>query len=368
VTAALRIGVDGRAFASPAGGVRRYVFELYQALATVAPDIEVVAIGAEAGTPLPSRIARRSAVAFPTNLGWMAVSLPLAARGAGLSVFHAPAYKAPLWGVHPQVVTIHDVSYERKPEWDAYRNDPVRRAFYRRGALAADHVITDSSFSRDEIAAAYGIAPQRITVVPLAASGVFSTGGFDTATVPDGVRQPYALHVGDLQVRRNLATAIAALLELRRGGSPLRLVCAGVDRGIGGELRAAVGADPEALVLTGPVDERTLVNLYRGAALLVYPSMYEGFGLPVLEAMQSGVPVIAARRASLPEVAGDAALLVEPLDVRAWRDGIGSISQDTALHARLRESGLARAAQFSWARTARETLAVFQQAAAQGRR
>ena len=364
MTAALRIGVDGRAFASPAGGIRRYVFELYAALATVAPEADVVAIGAPAGLVLPPRVRRRGALPFPTNLGWMAASLPLAVRGAGLSVFHAPAYKAPLWGVHPQVVTIHDVSYERKPEWDAYRNDRLRRAFYRRGALAADRVVTDSSFSRDEIVAAYGIDPRRITVVPLAASTVFAPGPCDATALPPGVRQPYALHVGDLHVRRNLSTAVAALLDLRRGGSALHLVCAGIDRGIGGGLRAATAADPDALVLTGPVDERALVNLYRGAALLVYPSMYEGFGLPVLEAMQSGVPVVAANRASVPEVAGDAALLLDATDVRAWRAAIELVSRDTAAQARLRDAGVARAAQFSWARTARETLAVFQQAAA----
>jgi glycosyltransferase involved in cell wall biosynthesis len=368
VTAPLRIGVDGRAFASPAGGVRRYVCELYGALAAAAPDVDVVAIGAPAGLALPPRVRRRGAVPFPTNVGWMAASLPLAARGAGLSVFHAPAYKAPLWGVHPQVVTIHDVSYERKPEWDAYRNDRLRRAFYRRGALAADRVVTDSSFSRDEIVAAYGIDPRRIAVVPLAASAVFSAGTFDAGAAPPRVTQPYALHVGDLHLRRNLATAVAAILDLRRGGSPLRLVCAGIDRGIGNELRTAAAADPDALVLTGPVDERALVNLYRGAALLAYPSMYEGFGLPVLEAMQTGVPVVAANCASVPEVAGDAALLIDAGDIGAWRETIGLVARDAALQARLRDAGLARASQFSWTRTARETLAVFEQAAAEGRR
>jgi hypothetical protein len=182
----LRVGVDGRAFASPAGGVRRYVSELYGALARIAPEVEVVALGAAAGTMLPANVMRHPAIAFPTNLGWMAASLPLAARGAGLDVFHAPAYTAPLWGVHPQVVTIHDVSYERKPEWNAYRNDPFRRAFYRRSALAADRIVTDSAFSREEITAAYGIAADRIDVVPLAASAVFTAGPFEAAGAGGG--------------------------------------------------------------------------------------------------------------------------------------------------------------------------------------
>src|SRR4029079_981396 len=118
---------------------------------------------------VPAGVQPFPAGSLPTNLGWMGVSLPLAARGAGVDVFHAPNYKAPLWGVHPQAVTIHDVSYERRREWDAYRNDPVRRWFYRRGALAADRIITDSQFSKAEIVAAYFVVEDQIDVVPLAA-------------------------------------------------------------------------------------------------------------------------------------------------------------------------------------------------------
>lgn len=367
-----RIGVDGHAFASPAGGIRRYVSELYGALAGIAPDVEIVAIGAPAGTPLPRGVAPRPARSLPTNLGWMAASLPLAARAAALDVFHAPAYTAPLWGVHPQALTIHDVSYERKPEWNAYRNDPFRRAFYRTAALAADRVITDSAFSRGEITAAYGIPPDRIDVVPLAASAVFTPGAFDASRAPYRISEPYLLHVGDLHERRNLRTVLSSLLDLRRrhaDSRPLpRLVCAGVDRGVGAALKAAAAADPDALVLTGAVPEDVLLNLYRGAMLLVYPSLYEGFGLPVLEAMQCGTPVAAANAASVPEVAGDGGVILDPLDVRAWRDVMLAAWQDPAMRTRLRAAGLAQAARFSWTRTATSTLDVLRRCASEGRR
>ena len=118
-------------------------------------------------------------------------------------------------GVHPQVLTIHDVSYERRPEWNAYRNDRVRRLFYRRSALAADTIVTDSAFSRDEIVAAYGIPAEQIEVVPLAAGTSFHPGDFEPLGVPETVRAPYALHVGDLHVRRNVTTALAAVLRAR---------------------------------------------------------------------------------------------------------------------------------------------------------
>jgi glycosyltransferase involved in cell wall biosynthesis len=384
-----RIGVDGRAFSSPAGGVRRYVWEIYGAVADVAPDVDVVAIGAWPYDSLPSGVTPYPARAFPTNLGWMALSIPLAVRHASLDVFHAPAYTAPLWGVHPQAVTIHDVSPVRKPEWDAYKNDPARRYFYRRSALAADRVLTDSQFSRTEITAAYGIPTDRIDVVSLAAADVFTPGPFDPAKLPAGVTQPYALHVGDLQVRRNLPTALQAILsnrlgkgdrgsEVREGRSglgidatnQLKLVLAGIDRGVGGDLvaTAAAAGDPGALILTGPVSEDVLVNLYRGASMLLYPSRYEGFGLPVLEAMRCGVPVIAANCASVPEIAGDAGVLLDPLDVPAWTNAIGQVLGDASMTARLRDAGIARAAEFSWARTAKDTIDVLRRCSRQAGR
>jgi alpha-1,3-rhamnosyl/mannosyltransferase len=358
----LRIGVDGRAFASPAGGVRRYVWELYAAMAR-SGGVDVVAIGAGA---VPAGVTALPASSLPTNLGWMGVSLPLAARRASVDVFHAPDYKAPLWGVHPQVVTIHDVSYARVPEWNAYRDDPARRYFYRRGALAADRVITDSDFSRAEITAAYAIPPDRIDVVPLAAAAALTPGSCDAARLPAGVQPPYALHVGDLQTRRNLATALEAMLGVRRAGQRVTLVCAGVDRGVAGSLRerAAAAGDSSAIVFTGPVDDDALLHLYRGAEMLLYPSRYEGFGLPVLEAMQCGVPVVASRAASIPEVLGDAGLLLDPLDAAAWQTAIARVLTEPGLAGGMRDAGVERAAAFSWKRTADETLGVLRRAAA----
>lgn len=384
----LRIGVDGRAFDSPAGGVRRYVTELYGAMRALDPSVEIVAVGAGADTSLPEGIARRGATAFPTNLGWMAASLPLAVRGARLDVFHAPAYQAPLWGVRPLVLTIHDVSYARHPEWHPYKNDPLRRAFYRRSARTADRILTDSEFSRDEIVAAYGIPADRISVVPLAAAPLFTPGAFDASALPQVIRQPFALHVGDLHVRRNLKTALQAILGVRGAlrespsepdvsaavlrSSPSSLpslVCAGVDRGVADVLReeAVRATDPGALVLTGPLDDAALLNLYRGASMLLYPSRYEGFGLPVLEAMRCGVPVVASRAASIPELTGDAAVLLDPLDVDAWSHAVLEILENPNRRASLSDAGIRRAAQFSWTHTASATLTVFRSVVGQHR-
>jgi len=162
-------------------------------------------------------------------------------------------------------------------------------------------------------------------------------------------------------VRRNLTTALDAVLQVRRLPHPVTLVCAGVDRGEGGPLaaRARDASDPAAIVLTGPVSEAALVNLYRGASLLVYPSRYEGFGLPLLEAMQCGIPVVGADASSIPEIAGDAGVLLPPLLVDAWAAAILSILEDAAVAARMAERSVRQAALFTWDRTARETLRLF---------
>jgi alpha-1,3-rhamnosyl/mannosyltransferase len=266
----------------------------------------------------------------------------------------------------PVVLTIHDVSYERHPEWYPYRRDWLRRAFYRRSARAASHILTDSEFSRGEIAAAYEIDRDRITVAPLGASADFDEGSAP-ASLPAGVVAPFLLHVGDLHERRNLSVVVKGLIEARRRlETPApALVLAGVDRGTGDRLVAEAGerGAPDAIVRLGAVSESTLRALYHGAAALVYPSRYEGFGLPLVEAMASGTPVLASRAASIPEVVGESGMLLDPDDPRRWEDAIVQVITDSVLRARLRADGLARAAMFTWERTARITLDVYQRVA-----
>src|ERR1700694_1227457 len=144
----MRIGFDGRSLGSPAGGVRRYASELLKPLVRVNPSDKIVVFGAPAGATLPAAVQLRPVKrVVPTNLGWSLVDLPRVAGPESLYVFPAPAYTAPLHGVHPLVLTIHDVSYERHPEWYPYRRDRLRRWFYRRSAMTADLIITDSEFS-----------------------------------------------------------------------------------------------------------------------------------------------------------------------------------------------------------------------------
>jgi glycosyltransferase involved in cell wall biosynthesis len=368
----LRVGFDGRALSSPAAGVRRYASALLPALIAI-DDLDIVVLGGDPGL-VPEGAAHVDEPRHPpTNLGWSLVGLPRAARRARVDVLHAPAYTAPLWGAPPLVLTVHDVSYARRPEWYPYRRDFIRRAFYRRSARAARIVVTDSEFSAAEIFAAYAIPREHIVVAPLGVSDRFTPGGGGTTSgsaceLPQAISAPFVLHVGDLHERRNLPTLVDAVIGARRhlgGAAAMSLVLAGIDRGVGDGICAiaARAGVPEAVVKLGAVSEDLLVSLYRCAAALVYPSLYEGFGLPVLEAMACGTPVIASRAASIPEVAGDAGILLDPLDVAAWTAAIVSVVNEDARRSAMRNRGLARAAEFTWARTAALTLGAYRRAA-----
>jgi glycosyltransferase involved in cell wall biosynthesis len=330
---------------------------------TDAPDVVVLGGQADAAPAHLEHVAERAHP--PTNAGWTLVGLPRAAADARIDILHAPAYTAPFWSPAPVVLAIHDISYERNPEWYPYRRDPLRRAFYRWSARAADHIVTCSSFSASEIAEMYGLDGGRITVVPLGVSIDFARArdGLPCA-LPAEIATPFLLHVGDIHQRRNLSVAVTAVVEARRhfGALPsLSLVLAGADRGAA-EALCAMAEDagaPDAVVRLGRVEEPLLHSLYRCATALIYPSRYEGFGFPVLEAMACGTPVIASRAASIPELTGDAAILLDPDDDAGWTDAVIRIVNDDQLRSEMATRGVTRAGLFTWARTARGTMDVY---------
>jgi glycosyltransferase involved in cell wall biosynthesis len=248
------------------------------------------------------------------------------------------------------IVTVHDLSFEYVPDVMNLRDRLLFRTQVPRSVRRADRVLTGSERTKRDLIERYQVPEQKIVVTPYGVDPTFS---------PDGPRGEgdYALFVGAIQPRKDPLGALEALAML---DSDLRLVLAGPEKRDGEQVREAVrrlGLDGR-VELVGHVERDELAALYRGAACLVFPSRYEGFGLPVLEAMASGTPVVAARGGAVPEVAGSAAVLVEPGDPVELAGGIERALADRE---RLVAAGLDRVQRFSWTETARRTLEVYRE-------
>jgi alpha-1,3-rhamnosyl/mannosyltransferase len=280
----------------------------------------------------------------------MAVSLPRLLRQLGPALAHFQHVVPPRYG-GPAVVTIQDLSYEVDPSLMGARDRFFFRTMVPRSARRAERVLTGSERTKRDLIERYRIAEDKIAVTPY---------GVDPAFSPEGARAagpPYMLFVGALQPRKDPVVAIEALPLT---ATDLRLVLVGPDKGAEAEARDAVrrlGLNGR-VEFAGHVEKPELAALYRGAECLVFPSRYEGFGLPALEAMASGTPVVATNAGALPEVAGDAAILVDPGNAAALAGGIERALADRD---RLVRAGLERAGQYSWTETARRTLDVYRE-------
>lgn len=305
-----------------------------------------------------------------TPLVRIPVTLSRELRRRPVDLLHVQ-YTAPPFAPCPVVATIHDLSFEHLPETFKRRSWMQLRLTVRRTARAARRVIAPSEFTRRDLVETYGLAPERVSVTPLAAPPGMRRVADETEITRVrnnyGITGPYILAVGSIQPRKNLARLVEAYADLRRAGLSDKLpqlVLVGKQAWLYGETLRAVERERVSgrTIFTGYVSERDLPALYTGALCFAYPSYFEGFGLPVLEAMQCGAPVLAGDRASLPEVVGDAGLLVDPFDTRAIAAALRRLIEDAELRAALSVKGLERARRFDWRETALSTLQVYHSA------
>jgi glycosyltransferase involved in cell wall biosynthesis len=316
------VAIDARdAFIEPLRGWGRYAKEL---IGHLPPDLETRVF--EAGDIGP-------------EVWFEQVTLPRALRREGAALIHATNCFLPLRRPCPGVVTIHDLAFEEHRDDFARTTGAKYRYFAPRAARGAQRVICVSEFTAGDVVHRYGVDASKIRVVPNAPSLPIGS-----APVPEG--EPYVLAVGDLRAKKNLCRLVEAWGQL---GTGHRLVLAGL-----GDLDGL----PAAVETVGYVDDGRLDALMRGADVLVHPSLYEGFGLVLLEAMARGVPVAAAAATALPETGGDAAVYFDPLDAGAMAR---AIHEALGARADLAQRGRVRAAQFSWQRTADETVAVYRE-------
>ena len=375
----MTVGIDARSLRHQPTGVGRYVRNLLTSMTplldhsrsegTAGIDLRVYVPAGSAGTVDGRvRVVELGAALLDNIVTWSHVRLPLQLLRHPVDLLHAPFYTLPAFCPCPAVVTIHDITFDLHPEWYTRRARIAFGGFARASARKARHVLTVSERSRSDIIAAYGVPPDHVTAVPLAPDPLLkrvedpSELGRVRAKYAQG--SEYALHVGSITPRRNIGRLLDAFAAVRRRARDLVLVLAGRVEPPSGPIEADIrrrGLEG-AVRVAGYVEAADLPALYSAASVVVYPSLYEGFGLPVIEAMACGVPALASTGSCFEDLVGDAALLIDPTDTAALEEGIWAILSDTTLRGRLIERGLARAAGYTWERTARETLEVYRRA------
>jgi glycosyltransferase involved in cell wall biosynthesis len=361
----LKILIDAHLVGERETGNETYMVNLLRALSRVNRDDEIVVAAAhpQVVEPLITGDRRCSLVPVsPNPVRRLLYDLPRLAGRLDVDVL-CVTYTGPLMVNRPMVAVVHDVSFRRHPEWFSPRDRVVLTLGVGGTVRRAAAVVTLSEFSKREIAATCAVPIDRIHVTPLAAGPEFTIEGGDDAAVHAryGLRRPYLLAVGNLQPRKNLSRLIEAFNRLQaRRDFRHDLVIVGTAKW-GGAIGSVIDhhALSDRVKPIGYVSTSDLPAIYRGAELFVYPSLYEGFGLPVLEAMACGTPVLASKGSAIPETAGSAARLIDTESVSELADGIAELCSQPKLRAQLREQGLARSRMFTWEQTASQTLDIF---------
>jgi glycosyltransferase involved in cell wall biosynthesis len=361
----MRLGLDTSFLDRPPSGIGAYTAALREWIPVVAPDIELVEIRPSPNSPVHRLGARGS------RFTWEVLMAGLRARRSHVDLLHMPMMTSPLLAGVPIITTVHDVIPYVMPEYQGSRAQLLNLAVARRLITRSAAIIAPSHHAAGDIARTLGIPLERIAVTYEAAEEAYCPLEHRATVQPvldrNRISGPFIFNIGGLDVRKNLALLLNAFARiLDRIPETIQLVIGGAAHR--GNPRVYPPLEPvvadlglgERVVLTGRVSEEDKIALMQAAALYVTPSLYEGFGLSVVEAMACGVPAIAANRSSLPEVAGGAALLVEP-EVEPLAAAILSVLTNPGLAADLRTKGLRRAQDFSWQATAAQTVAVYRQ-------
>ncbi len=350
-------------------GINWYIYHLLQNLP--ASEYDYTVFGSEPRAREHFRQLHFAASRLPTQhpivrIAWEQFIQPFALRRERIDLLHALAFAGPLSISIPWVVTIYDLSFIRYPHSFNRANRTYLRWAVGHAVRHARRVIAISESTKRDLVSMFGIPAERVAVVYCGFDQAFSqprsSADIESWRACRGLPDHYVLHVGTLEPRKNIARLLRAFARAKRAAQlPHHLVLVGargwkydeIDRVIADEQMA------DSVIFTGYVPQDELAYWYRAADLLAYPSLYEGFGLPPLEAMASGLPIVSSNASSLPEVVGDAALVVSPEDELALSDAIVRALTDRALRQELIARGTRQADKFSWARAARETAQVY---------
>jgi glycosyltransferase involved in cell wall biosynthesis len=351
----VRVAYDAGPLQDQLTGIGRYTRELAAALESFEVDLKPYVVSMSA--PRRSAAARWHLPAKVVQFGWRKLNFPAIERLVGdVEVVHGTSFVLPPARRAGGVVTVHDLTFSRD---DGFTRSKRLAAIVPWSVRRAAAVLVPTRAVASEVAELYGVSDDRVFVTPEGVSPHF----FDARPLDDtglarfGIARPFALFVGTIQPRKNLHRLLAAWTAASDSLAEWTLAVAGPP-GWGPELPAA-----PRVVTTGWLDDTILTGLLAAADLFCFPSLYEGFGLPPLEAMAAGTPALVGRYSAAPEVLGEAVLLVDPLDVDSIADGLARLGGDEGLRARLARAGRARATEFTWNRTAAATVDAYRSAA-----
>jgi len=350
-------------------GVHQYIYHLLRHLREAGDGLRYTLLLSRGVRPpdatLQALHSRWSTGRAPARVLWEQLAQPAILRRIGADLVHGPVFVGPLRAPCPVIVTIHDLSFLRFPSLFRPGNRLYLSLMTRLSARRARRVVAVSRHTALETTRLLGVPSQRIDVVYHGVDPVFrplppeEVAAFRRA---QGLPDRFVLFVGTLEPRKNLVRLVDAFAHLR--DERTRLVLVGGKGWLYGELYARVEALGlgASIIFPGYVEREALPLWYNAATVMAYPTLYEGFGLPVLEALACGTPVLSSNTSSLPEAAGDAAVMVDPHNVEALAEALNRLLSDRTLRLELRERGLAHARRFTWTRTAQYTVQVYRRA------
>lgn len=361
----MKIGCFGRPIGLK-GGIGRYTRELFDAMFTLAPHHEYILYTNRNGDiPIPEHGRVRHGPGGLGRIGWEQFIVPIQLFTDRPDVYHSTDFTLPVLSPFRSVVTVHDLIYLRQPEGTSLRAQMLYRILTGLSVRRAAHLIAVSQYTAQDVSSEFNIPEERITAIPLGANQDLKNrlrdGEQGRILETLGIQGRYVLFVGLLTRRKGVNVLIEAFESANQHTHLEHLVLVGGEGTDYGDVERRVERSPlsSRILLTGPVDDRALAALYSEATLLCLPSVHEGFGLPLVEAMMMACPVAASNVTSLPEVVGDAGFLAAPDDVDSWSEIIVKVSEDEALREDLKAAGLKRSEMFTWENAARRTLEVY---------
>lgn len=364
----MRIGINGRFLVAKRTGVQRAAYNMLTSMISVDRNNQyyIFTSDEQLGRPewdydnvtiVPSKI--RGGENFKNHI-WEQLTLPKLAKKFKVDILHSPANIAPLLYKGKSIINIHDLCFVVNPQWYSFTFRTLYNFIIPRLARSATKVITNSNNSKNDLLQFCQLDSNKVSMVYWAVDETFQKHlPKDRSKLYE--KEDYILYVGSLEPRKNITTLVEAYEQLRKANPDIKtkLVMIGGENPLFADVRLKIKSFKEDVIFKGFIDDATLINYYQNATVVAYPSLYEGFGLPPLEAMASGTPVVTSLVSSIPEVVGDAALLVSPYGAEQLTNSLAMIIRNKNLQRKMIDRGLKQIQNFNWSRVARNVLSIY---------